>query len=350
MSTNAQPPPPSPRRSGSGDHRFCAQEAVVDSRRDELQRQRRQRAANPVKSRHKRQAKDLEDSIVALAAINGGRDVGFLTITSRRPLPWKDEMAKLRRINRLLKVVFPLGWVRFCEFTRRGVLHHHVAGRAAFDLTEGFNRPAYERLRALNALERDLTADEKTERKILGRQLTTNPTLKKLWNQLREGLPKAGFGSRSELVPMQKEAENIAGYLIGGFYYTLRHAPHRPTGCRLYAFSRNFPRVRDTEPTPGQIIWKKQVEAILLALKVTKEQMTARFDTNWQFQLFCGVMDDLIAWMGPDPEQWNQRGTAGIVTKALLPWDSWRRGEFKEQQRTHEQFVLSQMSLPQTGF
>ena len=344
MSTSAQPPPPSPRPSGPTDARFCAQEAVVDSRRDDLHRRQRQRAANPVKPRHKRQAKELEDSIIALAEINDGRDVGFLTITSKEQLPWKDEMVKVRRINRLLKKVFPHGWVRFCEFTRRNVLHHHIVGRTNFDLKEGFDSAAYEQLRLLDELDRDLTDEEKKKRKLLGQLLTTNPTLKEMWRLLRERLPRAGFGQRSEFVPMQKEAENVAGYLIGGFFHTLRLATHRPARSRLFATSANFPRVRDTTPTAGQLMWRARLDAILLAMKMTEVEMTIRFETNWRFRLICGVMDELVVWMGPDPAQWNPEGTAGIVTQALLAWDSWRRGDFKSQQLAHEASVLDAMA------
>jgi hypothetical protein len=320
-------------------------ESHVEQRLTDLNRRRRNADANPVKGRHKRQMKELRNGIVSLASVNNGNDVGFLTITSSEKIPWKDEMLKVRKINRLLNSIFPHGWVRFVEYTEKGALHHHIVGRATFNLAEGFNFDAYDRHRALSKLDQPLTDAEKVEKRNLGSKFTENAQLKATWEILRAKLKKFGFGVWFELTPIQKGIKNIAGYMADGFYTTIRHTQKkRPVGSRLYACSRNFPRVKLPDG-PGKALWKERCAVIFQGLGVTKEQMTVRYATNWNYALMKGLMDISIANFEEDVRLWNPKAVGRIVEEALLPWDRWNEMAYRRRQKGHDDFMMSLMPI-----
>ena len=91
---------------------------MIELRTEALAEKKRRQNSNPVKGRHKTQIKELEAGILRLGTMNGGNDVGFLTLTTSGKSSWEEEMKKLRSIQRLLKRLFPHGYVRFCQFTR----------------------------------------------------------------------------------------------------------------------------------------------------------------------------------------------------------------------------------------
>jgi len=301
-------------------------------------------ASNPVKGRHKRQAQEFAASTKAFVAQTDGSDIGCLTITSAKKVSWEEEKTKLNRINRLLHRVFPGGWARFAEFTEDGVTHHHLIGRAAVDLAKDYDLASYERMKGLN--DRALNSQEKVELSALRKRRFGNGNLEALTTELRTKLPGFGFGVVTELAPIRKNAEAIAGYAIEGYYYSLRHAHDRPKGGRLYSFSRNFPRIK-LPPSESQLLCRRQMAFAREAMGGA-EAMTARYGSKWRYLLLTYALDELISFPGPsDPLYWDPACVKRVVELMLEPYE--KKPIFRDRRSAHEAEVLSQLA-PLPGF
>jgi hypothetical protein len=343
MSTKSQIPPP-PSSSGPAPL-CCVIELAHESRREAIRRRRQHQEENPVKPRHRVHARELEANLKDFVACSDGNDVGALTITSAKWNSWEDERIKLKKANRFLHKIFPGGFVRFTEFTKRGVLHHHLVGRVSFNLADGYDYDGYRRLKDLNERRDLLNQEERRELRSLRKRKLGNAQLEDLADQLRGKLPKYGFGVVTEIAPIRENIQAISNYMAGGYYYTIRYGKDRPKGGRIYAYSRNFPRVK-LPVSAGRVLLGTQIAFIVAALGLDNDGMLARYGKGWRYLVMTRVIDEFNAFPGPnDPKYWDSAHVAMNAAKLLAPYD--RTSKSREQrQAEHEAEVLAQLTLP----
>ena len=144
----------------------------------------------PVDSASRKRATALGENAKALIESVGLERVGFVTLT----FPDKPSVAEgQRRLNSLMNNHGRQWFARFIcvgEMQVRGVVHYHFLADLGFDLRTGFDFEAVGR----------------------GDYRSACPELRGLWREMREILPRYGFG-RSELMPIKSSLEAAARYV-----------------------------------------------------------------------------------------------------------------------------------------
>ena len=192
---------------------------------------------------HRKTAYALSLNVEGLLNRCGIDRVGFLTVTF--PDNVCDPKEALRRFNsfntNFLKKHFYFGlWLYVKERQKRGAWHYHVLIDCGGDIRTGIDWEALER----------------------GDYRSANAHLRMLWADLRESLPKYGFG-RSELLPIRENAEAMAKYV--GKYISKHVGVRRPEDkrVRLVSYSRNWLRsgTKFQWMTPNSRQWRKNLAA-----------------------------------------------------------------------------------------
>ena len=213
--------------------------------------------------------------------------VGFLTLTF--PEPMLDHREASRRWDSLNTNLLPLlfgHWQRVFERTKKGNVHYHVLVDCQRDIRTGFNFDLY-----LSAL---LFKKNKAAYRHIERQAfrTANSDLRNLWHELRDRLPKYGFG-RHELLPIRTNIEAAAHY-VGKYVSKDMHVYEEDKGVRRVSYSRG--QVRSSSNfawhSEGSQEWRRKIN--ILAHFLGLEDMSdfkARFGPRWARFLADTIMD-----------------------------------------------------------
>ena len=213
--------------------------------------------------------------------------VGFLTLTF--PEPMLDHREASRRWDSLNTNLLPLlfgHWQRVFERTKKGNVHYHVLVDCRRDIRTGFDFGLY--LSALQLKRKNLPYRH-IERLAFR---TANSDLRNLWHELRDRLPRYGFG-RHELLPIRTNIEAAAQY-VGKYVSKDMHVYEEDKGVRRVSYSRG--QVRSSSSfawhSEGSQEWRRKVN--ILAHFLGLEDMSdfkARFGPRWARHLADTIMD-----------------------------------------------------------
>ena len=192
---------------------------------------------------HRKSAYSLSLNVEALLNRCGIDRVGFLTVTFPDNVrDHKHAYARFRSMNSNYLASHPYfgDWLLVKERQERGAWHYHFLSDCGGDIRTGIDWEAIAR----------------------GDYRSANAYLRMLWSDLRENLPKYGFG-RSELLPIRENAEAMAKYV--GKYISKHVGVRRPEdkGVRMVSYSRNWPRsiAKFQWATPNSRQWRKNLAA-----------------------------------------------------------------------------------------
>lgn len=218
---------------------------------------------DPRTSADLKRAYRLVENLKDMGREYGTEKLGFLTLTFVENMT--DPKEAQRRFNslmtNLLRRLFP-DYVVVMEPQKRGAIHYHLVVYCAQDVRSGFDFEA--------------VSD--------GDYKSANSYLRELWKQLREAMPKFGFG-RSELMPIRTNDEGIAKYV--GKYLDKGNVFKGPQykGMRTVRY-RQRPRV--VGPRFSWVVqgaeWRDIVATIARLAGVSdSDGMAAKYGKHWAF-------------------------------------------------------------------
>lgn len=220
---------------------------------------------NRLTSYNLKQSYILQLSVERLIRNHGLDYVGFLTLTF--PDNKLDNHEASRRFNSLnnnfLKDRSVFGdWICVKERQKRGSWHYHLLIVLNRDIRSGINW-----------------------RKVgkSYRHFGFNPFLRMIWAELRENLPKYGFG-RSELLPIRTNGEGIAKYLSKYIGKHIANRKPQDRGVRLVTYSRGWLRdgLNFQWNSAGAKKWREAVAKLAEDLGFKDlVQFTFRFGRGW---------------------------------------------------------------------
>ena len=144
----------------------------------------------PIDSASRKRATALGENAKALIELVGLERVGFVTLTFADKPSVKEAQRRLYSLMRNHGREWFAMYIRVGEMQVRGVVHYHFLADCGFDLRTGFDFEAVGR----------------------GDYRSACPELRSLWREMREILPRYGFG-RSELMPIKSSLEAAARYV-----------------------------------------------------------------------------------------------------------------------------------------
>jgi len=224
---------------------------------------------------HRKQAFSLKENCSRFISMFGLSHVGFLTLTF--PDNVVDNKEAYRRFcsfrKHFLTKVFS-EYMLVKERQKRGAWHYHLLVAVSQDIRTGFDfdqvfpgkgkRPSYK---------------------------SAAPYLRNLWSELREALPKYGFG-RSELAPIRTNDEAMAKY-VGKYIEqnvvgkNVSGYEEQDKGVRLISYSRTWPRTstKFSWNSPGSKEWRRKLERFtieFLGLKNT-DDLKEEYGPRWAY-------------------------------------------------------------------
>jgi len=225
---------------------------------------------------HKKQAATLKlnvERLIEKEAISPNH-VGFLTLTfPDNVVDNKEAYERFRSLNSNFLSQYPeFGhWINTKEQQKRGAWHYHLVVCLKQDIRTGID---FEELK--------------------NRKYTSaSPYLRKIWKDLREAMPKYGFG-RSELQPIRSNAEAMARY-IGK--YISKHIGQRDEtskGVRLVSYSRGWPKnsIKFAWHTKNSAIWRQKVK-FFAWMHGCQElyQLSEKLGSNWAYRYLQDIYD-----------------------------------------------------------
>jgi len=196
--------------------------------------------------------------------------VGFLTLT------FEDDVDDVREANRRLDSLMTnflreklVSYVLIRERQKRGAWHFHLLAVLPFDIK---SKGRFTKL-------------PKGGYKFQ----TTNVNLINLWRELREAMPRYGFG-RHELLPVRKDSKSVASYLSK---YIGKHMSARKLidkGVRLVSYSQGFVRAVATQfswHSPFMSRLRKKVYHLAVVSGCSRHERAAEdLGDGWGFRLF----------------------------------------------------------------
>lgn len=230
---------------------------------------------------HKKQAHTIYLNAERFVSLAPSIDyVGFLTITTPDNCTNYHELQK--RWNSfnshyLKKSPHFRHYLGVKERQDRGALHLHLLVMLAFDIRTGFDWEGY--------LEsNELKKKGKPWRHVASKcYRSASEDLRGLWAELRDVLPRYGFG-RSELLPIRTTVEGIARYVGGYLGKHIGQRELRDKGMRLtFADSgwiKNSPKFQFF--TDGSREWREKVELFAMVLKCSDfSDLHERLGPGW---------------------------------------------------------------------
>ena len=190
-------------------------------------------------SSEKRNSYALGINIAHLAREYGLERLGFLTLTFRENV--KDPKLGQKRWNSLasncLRSLFT-EYIKVTEVQKRGAIHYHLLVVCETDIRTGVQ---FEGLKK-------------------GNYSSAGKPLRSLWRQLRETMPKYGFG-RSELLPIRSTVDGITGYVGKYLSKASAHRGEHMKGARLVSYSTGWRRAngRFAWVSNGALQWRQKV-------------------------------------------------------------------------------------------
>lgn len=234
---------------------------------------------------HKKQAHTLHLNVKRLVekeAISPNH-VGFLTLTF--PDNVRDNKEASRRFNSMkthfLSEYPEFGhWINTKEQQKRGAWHYHLLVCLKQDIKTGLNFEELEKRKYTSA----------------------SPYLRKIWKDLREAMPKYGFG-RAELTPVKSNADAMARY-VGK--YISKHIGQRDEsskGVRLVSYSKGWPKnsMKFVFHTDNSKLWRQKVKYFAMMHGCQElYQLSEKLGPNWAYRYLQDIYDifanvDLVA-------------------------------------------------------
>jgi hypothetical protein len=215
----------------------------------------------------------LSENISYLAKIHGIERIGFLTLTFSDNL--KDWREAQRRFNSLRSnfLCDRFGdWVVCLEPQKRGAIHYHLVVVAFSDIRTGVDFEA-----------------------IAKRDYRSAPAvLRSIWRDLRENLPKYGFG-RSELLPVKSSGEGIARYVGKYLDKGCTYRGDSFKGARMVRYSQGWRAVspRFSWVSDNAREWRQLVGSLVAMVGGDDTQaLTHRFGRSWAWQTLQLIKQD----------------------------------------------------------
>jgi len=251
---------------------------------------------------YKRSAETLHLNVARLIKISPSLGhIGFLTLT------FKDNVTDHKEANRrfnsfnhnFLKPLADLGhWIRVIERQSRGAWHYHLLIQTVEDIREGFNFDEYKMY--VNQITKNTKSSEKRRLNRLAVK-SANPSLRKLWSQLRVACSKYGFG-RSEMLPIFSNAEAMSRY-IGKYIsknFGVREAQDK--GVRYVAYSQGWEKnsIHFQWNTEGSKKWRKKLQLFATYHGCDDlYSLSHKLGSSWAFKYLDAILelpDDLNAF------------------------------------------------------
>lgn len=222
--------------------------------------------------------------------VDGLRFIGFLTLTVGNDSDdgfkqvWEVDEAS-RRINNLTRRVLPSLFTRSVIVTERhksGAIHFHIIGAMREDVRTGFNFEAFLSARQHRKFGGGYEPHERLYAE------SASGALRSAWAMLRETLPGYGFG-RSELTPIRKSGEAIAGYVSK--YVSKNLAARRPEdkGKKLVRYSgwakKHLTSNGFSWGTPRAVEWRKKAERIAALGGMVREDVAVGLGPRWAWRI-----------------------------------------------------------------
>lgn len=224
---------------------------------------------------HRKQAYSLKENCSKFIQMFGIERVGFLTLTF--PDNVVDNKEAYKRFNsfrtNFLSSVFD-EYMLVKERQKRGAWHYHLLVAVSQDIRTGFDF--------------NQVFPEKGKRPCYR---SASPYLRNLWSELREALPKYGFG-RSELAPVRANDEAMANY-VGKYIEQnvtgkkLSGYEEQDKGVRLISYSRTWPRTNTkfSWNSAGSKEWRRKLKRFtveLLGLNNT-DDLKEKYGSKWAY-------------------------------------------------------------------
>jgi hypothetical protein len=225
---------------------------------------------------HKRQAHTLFSNVhrlVTKVAPSPGH-VGFLTLTFPDNLTDNKEVReRFRSFNTNYLSCHPhiREWVNTKEVQKRGAWHFHLVVVLTEDISQGVKWEELEK----------------------GNYRSASTFLRNIWKDLREALPRYGFG-RSELLPIKSNADAIALY-VGK--YISKHVGSRSEdhkGVRLISYSRGWIRngCQFAWNTNNAHEWRRKLALFAERYGCTEfYQLSAKLGPGWAYHYAQDIID-----------------------------------------------------------
>jgi len=193
-------------------------------------------------SYRKRSAETLYSNVKRLIDTSSSLGhVGFLTLTfPDNVTDHKESYKRFRSFNSHYLAPSPhFGeWVCVKERQSRGAWHYHLVIQVSHDLRSGFNFEEIEK----------------------GNYRSANSFLRMIWRDLRENLPKYGFG-RSELLPVKSNQDAMARYIGKYISKGIGSRTENDRGVRLVNYSKGWIKnsVKFQWNTDGSKEWRRKL-------------------------------------------------------------------------------------------
>lgn len=240
----------------------------------------------------------LKENVKALLNQYSLEQIGFLTLT------FEDNISDIKEANALLNSLMSnflreklLSYILIRERQHRGAWHFHLLAVLPFDLK----------------------SKGRFQKKAFGKGYsfkTSNLELLNLWTDLREAMPRYGFG-RHELLPIRKDSGSLSAYLSKYIGKHMASRKESDKGVRLISYAQGFKRAVATSFSwHSTFMTKLRKKVASIALNEgchSPSQACKELGHTWGFRLFnqAGHMVRLF-----DAILFNQ------AQAALVPWAS----------------------------
>lgn len=224
---------------------------------------------------HKRQAQTLflnTARIIENAASIG--HIGFLTLTfPDNVTDHREAYKRFRSFNThfLAPHYDFVDWLCVKERQKRGSWHYHLVVSLSDDIREGVDFDQLEK----------------------GDYSSAGPKLRDLWQQLREALPKYGFG-RSELLPIRSNAQAMGRYIGKYISKHIGGREDRDKGVRLVNYSRGWVKnsVRFSWHTKNAAEWRRKLSLFAQYMGCSElYQLSELLGSGWAYRYVQDIMD-----------------------------------------------------------
>jgi len=263
-----------------------------DYLRERLWNEHQSQRRNVIKTNHRKAAEKLKGSIKKAADSYGACYLCFLTLTLCGSITPKDANKAFKKATYLLKRLFPRGFVRVLSTQNAQLFHFHIVGIADHDVASNFDWASYDQFLVFSKKQRALNPELRTQLRRLKLSICGNQKLQLLQKELQQKIPQYGFGNRILLTPV-RSVEAAAKYMVKNYFKATRALKLRGIGGRaqLIAYHGKFPVV----PKQVNEKFRLQLNIVLEALGLTREQMKDEYGSHWCFRLigYPGVFHEI---------------------------------------------------------
>lgn len=213
----------------------------------------------------------LKENVKSLLNQYSLEQIGFLTLT------FEDNISDIKEANSLLNSLMSnflreklLSYILIRERQHRGAWHFHLLAVLPFDLK----------------------SKGRFQKKSFGKGYsfkTSNVDLLNLWAELREAMPRYGFG-RHELLPIRKDSGSLSAYLSKYIGKHMAARKESDKGVRLISYAQGFKRAVATSFSwHSPFMTRLRVKVATIARNEgcnTPAQALKDLGHTWGFRLF----------------------------------------------------------------